>query len=348
MTKKQTYLTAILLLISFIVKAQQLISADNAAIQYIGRFDFSNNTRPVFMYSGCMIRAGFTGTSVTVRMLDDSLRNWFTVKIDDSIFILKAGKQNGIYPLATKLSNKKHTIEISRRTEWHGGNTSFIGFEIDDGEKIFALPLLKRTIEFIGNSLTCGYGNEGKSREEHFTYETENNYHTYGTITARKFAANYVSVCRSGIGMYQSYDGDHDFVQPKLYDEVALQSKYKWDYKANQPDVAVIELGSNDLAKPLDSTKYVNAYIDFVNKIRAQYPVAKIVCVSGPLGLGDSTSTFYTYVRNVVNHFSSDKNIFHFDFGKLDSNGADWHPNLKEHEEMAARLIPFLEKITRW
>lgn len=334
--------------ISSCTNAQQFIPADNPAIQLVGRFDLADKSKPVFMYSGVMIRTGFSGTSVAVRLADDSLRNWFTVKLDDSIFTFKADNKKGIYSLAMHLADKKHTLEISRRTEWHGGNTTFTGFEIDEGKSLFALPKLKRTIEFIGNSLTCGYGNEGKSRQEHFTYETENNYHTYGTITARKLKANYISVCRSGIGMYQSYGGEHDFVQPKLYDEVALKSQYKWDYKNNQPDVVAIELGSNDLAKPLDSAKYVDSYIEFVNKIRTQYPIAKIICISGPLDLNDSANTFSRYVQDVVKHFNNDTNIYHFDFGKLDSNGADWHPNVKEHEVMAARLIPFIQKVTGW
>ena len=85
-------------------------------------------------------------------------------------------------------------------------------------------------MEFIGDSYTCGYGNEGKSREEHFTYETENNYATYGAITARAFNAGYVAICRSGIGMYQSYGGGKTFTQPNLYDEIVVNSKARWDY----------------------------------------------------------------------------------------------------------------------
>lgn len=352
MIKKITLSTVISLAVAaaYCQKATStFITAANAAIQYIGRFDFSNKVKPVFMYSGCMIKTGFTGTSVAIRLQDDSLRNWFTVKLDDSIFIFKADKKDGYYPLAKNLSNKKHTIEISRRTEWHGGNSTFSGFEIDADKALFALPKLKRTIEFIGNSLTCGYGNEGKSRQEHFSYETENNYHTYGTITARKFNANYVAVCRSGVGMYQSYGGEHDFVQPKLYDEVALNSKYFWDYKDNRPDVVVIELGANDFAKPLDSTAYVNTYIHFIKKIRQQYHNAKIVCVAGPDGPGDTSMQFQYAVKAVTNYFSSsDKAVYYFYFGKIDSNGSDWHPNLKEHEQMADVLIPFIKKITGW
>jgi hypothetical protein len=178
------YMKNILLFIGFIslglttaAKIQTtLIIADHPYIQYIGRFDFTDKSQPVFMYSGCMIRAAFTGTSLVIRLKDDSLRNWFTVKMDDSIFIFKANNQTGIYQLTANLTDKKHTVELSRRTEWHGGNSTFMGFIIDQGTTLLPLKKYKRSIEFIGNSITCGYGNEGESNKEHFEYATENNY----------------------------------------------------------------------------------------------------------------------------------------------------------------------------
>ena len=325
------------------------VSASNSAIQYVGRFDFSNKEKPVFMYSGCSIKAAFTGTSITLKLQDDSLKNWFTVKLDDSIFIFPSNKKEGIYNLAKQLANKKHTIEISRRTEWHAGNTIFHGFEIDHGEKLLPVEKPVRTIEFIGNSYTCGYGNEGKSREEHFAFETENNYLTYGTFTARALNAAYVAVCRSGIGMYQSYGGEKDFVQPKLYDEIVVGSKARWDYKNNQPQVVVIELGTNDFSKPLDSAAYVNAYIQFIQKIRQQYPATKIICAAGPVSSGDSFHKFQTHVKAATDHFAtSDKQVYYFYFGTMDFHGSDWHPTIKEHQQMADVLIPFIKKITNW
>jgi lysophospholipase L1-like esterase len=338
-----------LLFLAFGATAQQNhLPANDPSIEYIGRFDFSNPSSPAFMYSGCMIKAGFTGTSIAVKFEDDSLRNWFTVKLDDSLFIFKTNSATGIYLMGKNLHNGKHSLEISRRTEWHGGTTRFNGFVVDAGNKLFRLPTLSRTMEFIGNSLTCGYGNEGQSRQEHFNYDTENNYHTYGTLVARAVNANYVAVCRSGIGMYQSYGGEKDFVQPKLYDEIIVGSKTVWNYKNHQPDVVVIELGANDLAKPLDSTAFVNTYGQFVKKIRRQYPQAKIVCAAGPDGLDDTRSKFQSHIKAVVNQFKSDKRVYYFYFGKIDSNGSDWHPNLKEHEQMAAVLLPFVRKITGW
>jgi lysophospholipase L1-like esterase len=325
------------------------VPASDPNIQYIGRFDFSEKDKPVFMYSGCDIRTAFTGTSVSVLLQDDSLRNWFTVKLDDSLFIFKSDKKDGVYSLGQNLPNQKHTLEITRRTEWHGGNTTFLGLNIDAGKKLVPLKRIERVIEFIGDSYTCGYGNEGKSREEHFTYETENNYASYGAITARAFDAGYVGICRSGIGMYQSYRGGKTFTQPNLYDEIVVNSKARWDYTKNQPQLVVIDLGGNDLSVDLDSTEFVNTYIRFVKKIRLQYPSVKIICVAGPSGLDDTWPKFQSHVQAAALHFKSiDKGIYYFKFSPFDPNGSDGHPNVKEHQQMARELIIFIKKITRW
>lgn len=301
------------------------------------------------MYSGTEIRTSFTGTSIQLHLKDDSLRNWFTVKLDDSLFIFQSNNVNGIYNLANNLSNKKHTIEISRRTEWHGGNSHFLGFTIDAGKQLLPIKKRNRSIEFIGDSYTCGYGNEGKSHDEHFAYATENNYLSYGAIIARKLKANYTGICRSGIGMYQAYGGDTSFTQPMLYDEVAVGSKVKWNYTNHQPQLVVIDLGSNDLSVALDSNKYVTAYINFVQKIRRQYPAAKIICVAGTGGEGEKLILFQNLVTAVTNHFKNrDKQVYYFAYQPLTFNGSDWHPNVKEHEQMAAELLAFVKQILKW
>lgn len=345
--------TIVLVVLSYAsigLKAQSReVPANDPSIEYVGRFDFKDPLKPAFMYSGCMIRTGFTGTSIAIKLEDDSLRNWYTVRLDDRVFTFRSSNAGGFYGLGKELADTRHILEVSRRTEWHGGTSKFNGFVIDRGKSLFKLPMLERTIEFIGNSLTCGYGNEGKSREEHFSYETENNYLTYGTIVARTLNANYVSVCRSGIGMYQSYGGEKDFVQPKLYDEIVVGSKSVWDYKSHQPDVVVIELGANDLAKPLDSSAFVTTYVAFVRKIRQQYPLAKIVCAAGPDGLTEDQSKFQPYLKAVTGQFAAtDKRVYFFYFGRIDSNGSDWHPNVKEHGQMAEVLLPFVKSITGW
>ncbi|WP_138484385.1 SGNH/GDSL hydrolase family protein [Dyadobacter bucti] len=337
------------LFLQYCAEPIQLVRADDKSISYTGRFDFSDRAKPRFMYSGCTIGAGFTGTSIAIKMKDDSLRNWFNVRIDDQLFKFESADSSGIYLLARNLPDKAHRITITRRTESHGGNTTFDGFIIDSGKTLYPLPRLTRTIEFIGNSLTCGYGNEGKSREEHFKYETQNADLVYGALVARKLDANYVAICRSGIGMLQSYDGNKGIVQPKLYDEIVAGSNAQWDYSANQPDIVVIELGANDLVKTLDSALFVNTYIAFVKKLRSQYPETDIICAAGPNLPGDRSLAFQSYVRSVQAQFkNTDKRVHYLDFGTVDANGSDWHQNLKEHQQMADALLPYIKKLKNW
>ncbi len=328
---------------------KKFVSASNKNIVLIGRFDLSDKTNPVFMYSGSAIRTIFNGTSVEVVLKDDSLRNMFNVLIDDSMFVLTANKPDGTYLLAANLENRKHSLEIIRRTEWHGGNTTFKGFNLDRGKKLFRPQLKPRLIEFIGDSYTCGYGNEGKSREEHFKYETENNYLTYGALTARALEAEYITVCRSGIGIWQGYGGDTAFTMPKLYDQVTINSSAVWDYKAHQPQAVVIDLAGNDLSVSLDSAAFVNTYVNFLQRIRKNYETARIVCLAGPGNTGEEWDKWRSYIHSVVNKYEkSDSRIAYFEFSTFEPNGSDWHPNVAEHKRMAEELIPFMKKLMGW
>ena len=309
----------------------------------------TDKKNPVFMYSGSQIRTVFSGTSVEVILKDDSLRNMFNVLIDDSLFVLTTNKPDGIYPLAGNLEDRKHSLQIFRRTEWHGGNTTFKGLNLDRGRRLYKPQVKKRMIEFIGDSYTCGYGNEGKSREEHFRYDTENNWMSYGAITSRALNAEYITVCRSGIGMYQGYGGDTAFTMPKLYDQVIINGRDDWNYKRYQPQAVVIDLAGNDLSASLDSAAFVNTYIEFLKRVRNNYRDASIVCIAGPSGPDDEWEIWKSYIHTVVNSYGkTDPKVSYFEFSPFEPNGSDWHPNVDEHSRMAGELVPFLKNLMVW
>jgi hypothetical protein len=343
------------LMLAFIMSAcnysgsGKFVAADNKNILLIGRFDLSDKRNPVFMYSGSTIRTIFSGTSVEVMLKDDSLRNMFNVFIDDSMFILTANKPDGTYLLAQNLENRSHSLEIYRRNEWHGGNTTFKGFNLDRGAKLYKPQMKPRLLEFIGDSYTCGYGNEGKSREEHFRYETENNYLTYGALTARALESEYITVCRSGIGMWQGYGGDTTFTMPKVYDQIIINSSSVWDFKAHQPQAVVIDLAGNDLSVALDSAAFVDTYVDFLRRIRKNYKTTQIVCLAGPGNTGEEWDKWRSYIHSVVKKYGmSDPYTAYFEFSPFEPNGSDWHPNVEEHKRMAEELIPFMKTLMNW
>lgn len=90
--------------------------------------------------------------------------------------------------------------------EGHELRPVFKGLYVDEGKELAPAPVLpRRRIEFIGNSITCGYGIESEDRDAPFTYNTENHYYTYAALTARALQAQHLVVARSGIGVYRNY-----------------------------------------------------------------------------------------------------------------------------------------------
>lgn len=325
------------------------IKPDNPNLIYTGRFDFSDSAKPVFMYSGCAIGVDFTGSSIAMYLKDDSLRNFFNVVLDDSIFVLRTDRSDSSYLLAKGLENKLHHLKVWRRTEWHGGNSTFLGFMVDSGASVKKPQIQERKLEFIGNSYTCGYGNEGTAPTDNFKYETENNYMTYGAITARALNAQYLAVCRSGIGIIQGYGGSKGFTMPRFYDEVTLDTLKRWNFNSYIPDAVVIVLGGNDLSVKLDTAAFVKAYVRFVQRIRIYYPESQIVCVAGPADEGQKFSTWKSMIHSAVNEScKTDSLVHYFEFSPFSMHGSDYHPNIAEHEQMATELTKFLKELLQW
>lgn len=208
-------------------------------------------------------------------------------------------------------------------------------------------PIAERKIEFIGDSYTCGYGINGKSHDEHFSYDTEDNYISYGAITARNLSAEYSAVCRSGIGMFQGYGGTKNFTQPLLFDEIIQNSTLSWDYHSYQPQIVVIELGTNDVSAELDKDKFISTYQQFIQKIRGYYPKAKIVCAAGPNSGGEKWFLLQNMIHSVVKGLQM-PDISYFEFSNFIPNGSDWHPNALEHQKMAKELTIYLKSLMRW
>jgi hypothetical protein len=305
--------------------------------------------KPAFMYSGCAIRTRFTGTSVEMLMKDDSMRNLFTIVLDDSVFVRSMNEPDSSYLLASGLKDTIHSLNIIRRTEWHAGNNVFLGLRLDPRQKVLPPEVSDRNIEFIGNSYTCGYGNEGLSQTENFKFETENNYLSFGAITTRELNAEYVAVCRSGIGIVQGYGGLRDFNMPAVYDEIIVNNPVKWDYKQQVPNLVVVDLITNDLSAPLDSLEFTGKYLDFIKRIRNNYSNAAILCLAGPSSPGNQWLKVQNYIHAIVNESAkTDNNVHYFEFTPFEMHGSDWHPNVAEHRKMADELNPFIRNLMKW
>ncbi len=332
-----------------------IIDADDPAIRYSGRFDFSNPKNVVFDWPGVSITASFKGSSVAVRLKDRT--NEYAVIIDNHAPRILTPDSSGISRIATGLTDSLiHTITIRKRTESLVGKGEFMGFIVDRGRILLPLPPpSERRIEFIGNSITSGYGDEGDSTG-HFDPKTENATMAYAAITARALQADYHLVSYSGRGMVRNY-GDSSMVSrepmPALYERICFaDSVKKWDFSSWIPQAVVINLGTNDFStRPHpDSTTFTGAYIRFVNRVRALYPGVTIFCVCGPMIAEPCTG----YVRAVVESLTKkrDNDIFYVEIKPSELGPADWgadhHPNITGMSIMAGRLAPVIRLYMNW
>ena len=212
-----------------------IISPSDKFIQYTGRISFTNPERPAWNYPGIQIVASFEGTSL--RMIAKPRSGYFVAQIDQAepFKVAFRGERDSVVTLATALPNGVHTVRLMYAIEGYEFFPEFWGFVLDKGKKLVETPALpSRKIEFIGNSITCGYGNEGLKKEEGFDYATENHYYSYASITSRNLNAQHWVVARSGIGAYRNY-GEAKTGSPRSCMPVQYEyTGYAWDLKLRE------------------------------------------------------------------------------------------------------------------
>jgi lysophospholipase L1-like esterase len=325
-------------------------------IRLIGRFDDRDPAGPRMAWAGSTIAVKFSGSALNVQ-LKSSGADQYQVLVDGApTSTLVLTKDATVYKVASGLPAKEHTVELFKRTEPLVGTTQLLGFQLEKGGKLLPNPSkADRRIELVGDSITCGYGNEAPNQNERFSPNTENNYQAYGAMTARDLKAEYVAVAWSGKWLF----GPNAI--PLLYD-LALPNdpESKWDFKLWVPQVVVVNLGTNDFG-PRNPTEqeWQDAFKAFIQRLRTNYPQCHVFCAVGSM-MSDgyppgrkALSTIRGYDTGLVESLkkAGDKKIHYVEFDPQDMKngiGADWHPSVKTHRLMADRLTAAIKKELGW
>jgi hypothetical protein len=227
-------------------------------------------------WPGTFLSLKFMGDSLSVTLEDQHGDNYFNVLVDDTlteVLHLEQGKKT--YVLATKLKDGEHTVELHKRNDWTYGWTRFYGFDLNGNASLPQEPK-DQFIEFYGNSITTGYGN---------------NYLAYGALTARNTESAYSCISHSGIGIMVSW---HNLIMPEEYNRLnPANAESLWDFSSRQPDIVVVNLLQNDSwlvelpeheqfirrfgdTAP-NSDQIIEAYAAFLQSLRGEYPDAEII-----------------------------------------------------------------------
>jgi hypothetical protein len=354
----------VIALTSFKVNAQQKITftIDNAndlqqgknfykacdsLIQYYGRIQKTNPDLPRFWSPGVYIKAKFKGSKFRFFLNDEVLygqvHNYLQVVIDGKSFRFQTKFANNKITVHG-LKNGVHSITICKDTEAGNGYLEFAGIVC---KKLLPLPAKpSKKIEFIGNSITCGFGadNSQLSCDQGEWYEIHNAYMAYGPLTARALDAQWELAAVSGIGMIHSCCG-MKILMPQVYDKIDMRDdSIAYNFSDYNPRLVTICLGQNDGIQ--DSTAFCSAYVDFVKTVRSKYPDAKILLLSSPMANAKLRAVLKNYLSSIENYFhkNGDEKIYKYFFEKQYNQGCDAHPDLKEHREIADLLINFIRQ----
>ena len=328
-----------------------------ATVRLQGRFDMTDSTRPSFGWSGSAMIARFQGTGATLRI--DGSPNQFAVVVDGTLSsqVLKVVSGTTQYTLATGLTSGVHDVVVSRRTEGNQGENRFLGLDVVGGQLQAPPTPADRRIEIYGDSITAGYGMDGAGPNCSFSADTEDQYLTYSALTARELGADLHTVAWSGIGMYRNYGvtGASSDAMPYVYARtLPTQSSSVWDFNTWQPQVVVINLGTNDASTNGDpGTPYETAYLSFVRALRQKYPDTFIVLTIGPMLDGSNLTAIKGHIQTVISTRSSegDTRMSFLEFPvqvAADGYGCDWHPSPATNAKMSTLLTAEIKTRLGW
>ncbi|MEI9946860.1 MAG: SGNH/GDSL hydrolase family protein [Chitinophagaceae bacterium] len=219
---------------------------------------------------------------------------------------------------------------------------------------------MKKKIEFIGNSITCGMSNDTKEIPcgTGKWYDQHNAYWAYGPRVARTLNADFLLSAVSGIGMYRNWNSLSP-TMPQVYESAYLDidSAQRWNFNNYIPDVVSICLGTNDLSNgdgkkerlPFDSSAYIKTYVEFIGTIYRHYPSTQIALLTSPMIAGSSGELLLACLQSVKEKskalYAGKPVIEIFKFKPMVPKGCGSHPDIDDHQVLANELLPFFSKL---
>ena len=350
---------------------EQTVLPTEEYVRAIGRTEMQEDTLWMAL-SGTGAEFDVTGTKLSITMKADSSCKHESGQARVAVFVdgervadeMLDEKEKTI-PVFESETAKTCVVRVVKLSESANSTCGISGINVI-GEIQPTKPKDK-LIEFIGDSITCGYGIDDEVKEHHFSTTTEDVTKTYAYKTAEKLEADYSMVSFSGYGIVSGYTGTGEKsanqLVSKYYDKLGFSyNKYldnrvpqeiSWDFTKRRSDVIVINLGTNDNSYVKGQTdrkeEYIVGYVEFLKQIREYNQEASIFCTLGIMG-----ADLYPAIQDAVSRYqeeTADDKVYTMQFAMQqwsDGYAADWHPTETTNEKAAEKLAKEIKKIMGW
>lgn len=247
--------------------------------------------------------------------------------------------------LAENLPEGGHSFQIFRGTEIQHGSVQIQSIVMNG---TLSVPPAPRSlhIEFIGDSITAGFGNLTYSA---ITADSglwagspvyQDGTQSYAFLTAENLDADISVIAQQGIGVVCGrYEPAMSQVYPYtryLHDQQAL-----WSF-SRKADIVVINLGTNDMitysAKGKTTADIQNGMIQLTRTVRSHYPDAAIIWAYGMM-----TDSANTLIQNTVSQLGGDISGYYGVALPKNQSGGDGHPDIAGHQAAATVLTSFIK-----
>jgi len=194
----------------------------------------------------------------------------------------------------------------------------------------------------IGDSITQG----GNINDNEYTYRLP----LYRLLQQKGVNVDFIGTRTHGLNDHFHWPGDFkpnhegfygattDFVRNALKDDLP---------KLQEPDIAIIDLGSNDRGKAVEAA-VINPLTDIISQLRARNPRVKILIIQIPGTFQNLGLHFWTWrMAHELSQTESPIITIPLYFG-WDTKGDTFdgaHPNIKGQNKMATAIFSELEPI---
>lgn len=351
----------------------QLFRAEENFVRPIGRTFFLKDTLWMAL-SGSGAEFRFNGKRAEITLKGDQVASGQTNHARIGIYVNGERVVDDLLnePLKTYTvfesdSEQDVVIRIVKLSEAAMSTAGIHEIRIHAEDGIRPTPGSARKIEFIGDSITAGYGVDDEVKEHGFSTATEDVTKTYAYKTAAALQADYSMVAYSGHGIISGYTGtDQKVVSqlvPDYYDILASSggridgtldvNSIPWDFNKFVPDLIVVNLGTNDYSFTKDDAakqaEYRDAYVEFLKQVRSHNADAHLMCTLGIMG-----DSLFPMVEQAAAAYSNETGDTHISVMKFDVQSAadgyaaDWHPTEATHSKAADKLIANIIEVMEW